>query len=275
MKSKTRVARVTKKKVPKWAIQPFNRCLNFLKEIDSLLVLSIRGIGGLRGVYALSKAIQEVDTLKCGHEDKKSEITDVKLKDMKIISQLAESETKKGFPVLITHALISLWSTLEILIDDLVVAWLSNKPELLHHDRLAKVKIRLAMFLKLSEEDRILFLAEEIKRHHGVVYKKGIEGFEEILSYLTLTGAVNVSTKQKLIELKEIRNVYIHRGGNIDHRAIEMCKWMKWKKRQKVEIDFKGYRKYYETVCKYALCLVNRMRKYFGVKAYKVGKRNE
>lgn len=251
----------------KWETIPFRHWIDFIDETNRILQLSIQGISSLQGVHDLQKAILEYDLFEESREE--TEVESKILKEAELITALAKSETKKDFPVLHAHSLIAIWGAVEALIDDIFVMWLLNKPEILNNETLVKIRIPLIKFEALDREDRMRLILEEVKREVRATYKPGILGFEQLLEYLGLSGPVDDKIKRSLIEMKQIRNILLHRGGFVDQRAIEACPWMNWRRGQKIQIDHKNYHKYFAAIHDYILCLFNRIRVHFGKAPYK------
>ena len=184
--------------------------------------------------------------------------------EIQFVAKLAKSEKDKGYPLVFAHGIITIWSAVEALIDDLFVTWLLNKPGILKSESLTKIRISLARFETLDKTDRMYFLTEEIKREIGAKYKPGIMGFENLLKHLELSGKVERNIKRTLIEMKQVRNILVHRGGYIDYRAIQACPWTNWQQGQKIKITAEDYEKYFKAVCNYIFIVLNRVRKFFG-----------
>ena len=74
----------------------------------------------------------------------------------------AELEVKEGFQRLKAQMLIGLWTGLEIMIEDLFVAWMLDFPDRLNDKIFQRIKIPLAEFCTLDGESRIRKLYESL-----------------------------------------------------------------------------------------------------------------
>ena len=128
----------------------------------------------------------------------------------------------------------------------------------------SKIKIPPAKSELLDKTDCMYFLTQEIKREIGAQYKPGIIGYENLLKYIGLSGRIKNNIKRTLIEMKQARNILIHRGGYIDCRAIEQCPWTDWQQGKQLMITHRQYDQYFRAACNYIFTIVNRVRKIYG-----------
>ena len=66
----------------------------------------------------------------------------------------ARHEVADGFQRLNSQALVALWGGLEVLIEDLFVAWIADHPECLAQEAFQKLRVSLAEFMRTDEEGR-------------------------------------------------------------------------------------------------------------------------
>lgn len=128
---------VKQPQVPKWAIEPFSQFNDQHHEADHLLHISMRGIEMVTNAPKVTELIAEIE----GSEE--AEGTKVRLESARSAAKLAKNEVERGFPVLHSQALVSMWGSLEALVKSVVVGWLANKPECFEARELSGLKVSL------------------------------------------------------------------------------------------------------------------------------------
>jgi hypothetical protein len=138
-------------------------------------------------------------------------------------ADLAQREVSNGFPVLHSQQVVSIWSSIECFVEDMLVAWLANDPEAMKSERVRKIKIPLTDFDRMSESERKYFLVSELQRDPEFARKNEIEKFESLLALAGLFGNIDAAVKRDLIELGHTRNVLLHRRGIADAKFVQAC----------------------------------------------------
>jgi hypothetical protein len=251
---------VSKKKMKNWFAEPFYRSMEYIQEIERVNKLCVAGISSLRGMDKLSEALLEAELGRQNRKATKSERNE--LQERRKISAMAKSECHEGFPILHSHALISIWGALEVLIDDLVLSILLNVPNVLNEAIFAKVKIPLAKFETLERNERMTLLVDELKRELKTAFKPAVVGFEVVLGQFGLSGQLDDNLKRTLMEMQQIRNVLVHRSGIFDEKASRTCPWMDWKIGKKVKLSGSQINIYVESVIQYMTIIAKRPREH-------------
>lgn len=173
---------------------------------------------------------------------------------------LAKEEVDSGFPLMHAHALLGLWSALEALIEDLTVAWLIAKPNILQRPAFSKIRAPVADFLQLSEEDRMSYVVTELQRDLKAELRQGVKRFETVLDAIGMGGVVSPQLGKALYEAQQVRNALAHRGGMADRRLIEACPWLDLTAGQPLTVTHAKFEYYTDAVCTYLRDLINRWR---------------
>src|SRR4051794_12162950 len=100
---------------PEWEAA-WHSFADYVEETNTILDLSMTAIAGLDGISALKKALRK---------------TDEEVADAKKIEELARHERTRGYPLLVAHSLVSLWSALEAGVARFAPDWLLAHPEAL------------------------------------------------------------------------------------------------------------------------------------------------
>lgn len=250
-------------KAPKWATAPFRRALDFTRELDRLLHMSMQGISMLRGVPQAMEVLAEVD--QEGPEARNPSA----LQDARLQAEFAQAEIHRGFPLLHAHAVISLYGAIEVLIEDVVVAWLLNDPKSLDLRPVKKVRISVVDFDRTNREERMRLVSRELFRvgnSDGEIGEaQGIDKLERVLDIFGLSGPVDRSIKTAMFELHHVRNVLVHRGARADRRLIEACPWLNLSVDDPLVVTHSMYQVYADAMMRYVVLLIRRVGAQFGV----------
>jgi hypothetical protein len=239
-----------KPKTPKWALSPFEESLESLEVLIQLVHLSMRGIAGLRGMPKLIEALAD---LKEGEKkDKEAQ----RIENAKKEAALAESEVKKGFPLLHAQAAVSLWGLIENCIINFVAHFIINRPETLKIEAFAKIKIKIGEYEVLDKNEKAYYIIELLEREIGGSFKKGTTRFEILMGHIGITVRIEDAIKRDLLELQQIRNVVTHKNSVIDRRFNESCPWLGLKVGDKIIITHADFIRYVKATDMYMANLV-------------------
>jgi len=135
-------------------------------------------------------------------------------------SRLVASARTTDFALLHAHAIMGVWGALEAGIEDLVVAWLVHRPELVADGPLANMKVVASVFEKLAREDRMRLLVSDWRRGKRFI---GVSALESMLELVNLDGGVSDLVRSNLRLMQQYRHLVAHRGGVADQRFVETC----------------------------------------------------
>jgi len=210
---------VTARKAPDWATAPFTRFLDQAERLGQILEISMRGI---MAITVIPDAIQFL--ARAGSED--SAITEAKLEKARVEAELADSEAKKGFPVLHAQAVVTLWSYLEALARSFATEWLRNRPDAIQNPVVSRLKAKIGEYEMLSAQERPSYIFDLLEQELGTNLRSGINRVETLLAPFGLSGDVPDDIQRDIFEMGQIRNVLVHRGGIADRRFVDCCPWL-------------------------------------------------
>jgi hypothetical protein len=244
---------VTERRNPEWA-EPCAYFLRYVIQVTDLVELTQKGIQVLTQIpYAVEALIEVGDTSDKSMNEKR-------LKDANQRARLAESEIKNEFPLLHNHAIMGLWGALESAVEDLAVSWMQHNPAVLEEARIAKIKIPLIEFQRMTEQDRLRFIVTELQRDLGSELKAGVTRFESLLGLLGLGGPVDKRVRDVIYETQNLRNIFAHRGGVADQRFATNCPHLRYSIGDQVKIDKQYFNYILGGLLTYSLIILNRCR---------------
>lgn len=148
--------------------------------------------------------------------------TDEEIEGDKRKAAIANREIEAGFPTLHAHALLGLWGAFERLVEDIFVALIATRPDMLEGERFTKVKLPMRAALS-SGEERANAVLYEVTRNAAAPKKLGVNQFEDLLAYVSLSGVVPENVKDSVFVAQQVRHVWAHRGGTADAQFVERC----------------------------------------------------
>jgi hypothetical protein len=236
------------------ANESLERCHEYWHESSRLLHLSMQGIHGLRGRPEIIKLLARVDhTLGTVREDNPAE-----LEEADAIASWAQKERDNGFPLLHAHTVVGMWGALEAAIEDMLVVLLCEEPERLQKEPLSKVRISIAEFEVLDQEQRMRLLLDEMQRNAGG-QKYGTDKFDGVLGRFGLSGPLDPEVKKDMRELHHVRNVIVHRASRADRRLVDGCPWMGLKIGDVVQVRHEDFERYFTALEEYFGVIIIRL----------------
>jgi len=187
---------------------PIRRLTDYIEEERDLVELSRVGIEMLRRQRPTSRSIQEAAAT----------LTRA-VSGVELVAR-AEEEASDDHPLLHGHSLVAIWGALETMAIGVVAAWLTHRPES-RSDKVSDIKVPYSMFEDLSEDERVDALVHELDQQRGA--KKGVDRFETLLAWVSLSGRTDPVLSQNLYEMQQVRNVFAHRRGIADRRFVDAC----------------------------------------------------
>lgn len=235
-------------------IWPFLRADDRLEETVNLLHLAIQGIARTTVLPELSSALEKFT----------GERSQAEKEQVSKVAELAKREVERGFPLLHAQAAISLWSILEVAVEDFAVAWLSFDRTAIQSARTRKINVPLHRFMGLDDEERLRFLVRRMQEEVDGEFSKGIGHFEPLLDSLGFGGGLEEPHRRDLVELAEMRNCIVHRGAVADRKLREACNWLNLKSNEPVIVTHDSCMRYCSATSAYLAELVYRIRFHFG-----------
>jgi hypothetical protein len=137
------------------------------------------------------------------------------------LSENLRREVDNGFPLLHANALVGLWGALEACINDLCLLWLQCMDREDLGDALKGNRVKLGEYISLDEENRWLWILDQLQRSDGAALRTGIGQFESILKPLGISPVVDEAVRTTLFRIKAMRNLYAHRAGRADAKFLK------------------------------------------------------
>ncbi|MGY4984073.1 hypothetical protein ACWCYL_44395 [Streptomyces sp. 900105755] len=227
---------------------PFMRFADYIEETGQLVEMAYTGTRALLTLHDVFGIVEEG-----------TEVPEDRLSHRRDQIQLAQRQIDSKFRLLHGHAIMGTWGSLECLIEDIVEAWMAFKPEVLHRQDFEKIKIPLAKFLSLSDDQRVRLLVSEIQRDLKLDLRSGVTKFEKLLDSVGLGGPVDPRLRDALYEFQNVRNVLAHRAGIVDQRFIEACPSYGLPIGGRLIIDQENFTRLHNAVYTYSIVLINRI----------------
>jgi hypothetical protein len=245
------------KKVPRYALAPLQRLLEYLENAKTLLKVSIRAISMVQNMPDLVEAVASVNR---GGPDWDEEGHKVTLLSIRQDAEFAKKECDTGFPLLHDFTLVGLWGAFEAAVEDVIVAILCNETDLLRADPFAKIRIPLAEFETLEREDRVRILLAELQRTLRLNHRQGVTGFEGILESVGLAGEVNPEVRKGIWEMHHTRNVIVHRRSCVDRVFVAACPELALEIGDRIIVTPDLLTRYLKSLAQYTTAIIHRMK---------------
>jgi hypothetical protein len=244
---------VTSKK-PKNPLKVF---FAYVTEIDRVLHLCMRGLSGVTARPAMMETLRSVEDIIT--DDRKSaKITRGDIAVAKREAAWAKREREFGFPVLHAHATVALWGAVEVLVEDVCIARLKRKPELLESEELGRLTIPLGRFMNLDEDERLRLVLKQVQAKHRTEPRSGPGMLEATLKAVGLGGPLDENCRKQLHELRSVRNVIAHRSWVLDQKCVAECPWLGAQVGQEFVVSHERYSGYRDAGMRYVVELRTR-----------------
>ena len=165
----------------------------------------------------------------------------------------ARAEAERGFPYLFSLAAIKIWTLLECLVDDIVLECLKDLPRCTNIDLIRSLKGPLVEFINAAPDDQAEYLANELKLAVRANLSPGVGRFENVLNPVGMGGPVDDGVRRVLLEIGEVRNIFVHRNGIADRRFVNACPWLKVKLGEPVNLSHEDFHLYHIAATSYVI----------------------
>jgi hypothetical protein len=227
---------------------PFMRFADYIEETGQLVEMAYTGTRAILSLHEVFGIVEEG-----------TEVPENRLSHRENQVKLAQRQIDSKFQLLHGHAIMGTWGSLECLVEDTVEAWMAFKPEVLHRQDFEKIKIPLAKFLSLSDDQRVRLLVSEIQRDLKLDLRSGVTKFEKLLDSVGLGGPVDPRLRDTLYEFQNVRNVLAHRAGIVDQRFIDACPSYDLPIGARLAIDQRNFTRLHNAAYTYSMVLINRI----------------
>jgi len=245
--------------IPDWAKVPFKNFIDGASDLYEIIDLTK---WGLLMSTALPKVCQNLATPGTSQEM----LNDIEQKGLK-----AQKILDNKFPIIISQAVITLWTLIESTFRDFFASWLINIPQARQSAAIRKLKFSLGEYESFTDAEKYYYILDALEDSLGTKRCPGIARFEALFDLYNLSSKIEDKVKKVLFELSQVRNVLVHRHGIVDSKIIGNCPWLNLALNEKLIIKEETYKKYNMVASYYILECGNRVRKYFGLDRYEEG----
>jgi hypothetical protein len=167
-----------------WFRASISRFVDSEEAASQVLRVTVHGVQQISKSDRIARAVDDFDRLRAELPNAPPydpEQGRAKIEQADSLAEWARAELQREFRTLAANASVSTWAALEAFVEDLVVGCLEHNPNLIEHEEFAKLKVPLAEFMALTEDERRRALVEELSKRTGVGSRAGIGRFERLL----------------------------------------------------------------------------------------------
>jgi hypothetical protein len=175
------------------------------------------------------------------------------LERARILEQFAREENAHGFPFLYSLAIVRLWSILESMADEVLIALLEETETIQMPEILRRIQGSVVEFARSPRDTQFEFLASQLRSVVQASLKPGIGRFEAVFEPLGLGGPVPDNVRRLFMEMAQLRNVIVHRSAIADKRLVASSPWLGYAVGDAIRIQAQDFRLYVRASHWYAL----------------------
>jgi hypothetical protein len=237
-----------------WVIAPVSRAILYVGEEMKISGTLVRSLVSLEGQEILLKIARE-KLLLAKEAQQAVQAIDRLLAEAPGLSQAAAELLENDYAVINSHSLISMWSAVEVAIEDTVVLVLTKEATALKI--LTDAGVKATSFGPgpiVYEDARRLFPRVERQLRE----KQSIGEF-----YVKLLNLIGINIKcdshaiSKLEEINNVRNCLMHCGGIIDTRAAQSVTALQPFVGKQIVITQARYHEYFDAVSSFLIAMLN------------------
>jgi hypothetical protein len=237
--------------------EPVRALGEFLWDTERVLALSTFAIRQLTGFGRLAEALR---TGRAALKQKDPDDVEQQISFAKGTEKLAIDEVRDGFPLLISHSVVAIWSALEAMIPKFVVQWLLMNPDVLKSEPFERIKLPVSVYQSLDREGFVSEVVQEVMQATQSALKPGIGRFEVLLEKVGLGGAVPEIMRRDLFELSQVRNLIVHQFAHVDARFAAACPWMQGTQGTRLRLTNEDFDRYRDAIRGYVKIIIERVR---------------
>jgi hypothetical protein len=182
----------------------------------------------------------------------------------------ARVESQGDHPLLHGHSLVAIWSAFEVMVGDVLDAWLMWWPP---GRALAEEVVAVPWLTGQTPEEWTAAVRQALDRKYQSTNRnprslRRVDYYEWLLRAVGL-GAdpqdAHIRLSENLWEMQQIRNVFAHRRGVADARLVRNSPTLPFKAGQQIRIDRRVWSDFLVTTVLYADMLTRRMKRALGL----------
>jgi len=229
--------------ITKYEFEPFEKIfLSRREEILRLVNVSSYALRSMEGAARLSKVLKH----DAEHVERVREIETMALR-----------EVESDFPMIHNAATVLLWGALEATFRDFLVRWLARYPAARQVPELRKIRVQVAEYESLEDEDRMRYLVQILERELAASLKPGTRRFDCLLKPFGIIPKIGDAERRDLNEMAAIRNVIVHRASIADERLLELCPWLGLRQGEVVHVSRVSFFRFLGAASNYAAAIVS------------------
>lgn len=238
------------KQIDNWLLGPVTQCVLYLGEEVVYSGLLRRGLTTMTGMLPFF-------TLADGHLKK----TGIDTEPLKRVAReylswedKAKEHIGNGFATMHRHSLVGLWCAVETAVEDSILLILEKSPQAEDLLRNAGYKVKPSPLASLNEEQlrQVFSSLERQARDRGNI----TEAWLNLLAALDVKFSLSAQNINTIAEANEVRNCILHRGGEIDERAVSKAPGLKAIVGQRIELNEQQYLGYYDALGAFTTAMI-------------------
>lgn len=229
-----------------WVVGPVGRCIAYVADETRIAGVLHRAIGVLAGMEPMLIVLRRSFVQSSVPTDGIDQL----LAHQRTLGPWAKDILDAQLHPINSHALIGLWSAVEVAVEDTLRLVLIKDSLSLAIVFEAGTKMRDKPTSPLSEEDAQR-VARAFERHARSSRPVG-HAYAYMLSALGIEVKLPDSVATTVSEINYVRNILLHRGGIVDSRVAAEAPELGLQPGSKIAVTSKTYERYYDAVGEFA-----------------------
>jgi hypothetical protein len=225
-------------RIPVWQAIPVRRAMDQLEGIMHALNLSESGIRQASKLPLLVKALQPF-----GSESAEKDANEIARSER--IAERADAEIAREFFHVRSLVVIGIWSVLETMAKDTVVAFVRNDRKFYRNDEFMRLNIQLGEYLNVPGRERAEFIVDAMEKKLNGAGRIGLGRFNILLKAVGVHVNLQPDAEKSLLELQQVRNCIAHRTGTVDRRLKEVCPWIPARLGSQLQVERADMQRYF------------------------------
>jgi len=241
--------------------EPFSRCFEDLASLNTFLDVCLSGFERAREATGWLQVNREIaEAMKRPDPFPSDESLEDAKKNAERLEAFAKREAATGHPYLYGIGVVRLWTILETMADDVALLQLKESRYNAAAEILAKLRVPVLEFVGATPNEQAELVLEELKRATRAALQDGIARFEAILSAVGLGGGIEDEVRKAIFECRQVRNLIVHRSGNVDARFLRACPWFRTRPEEPLPLQRNHFSYYLNASYAYSVEILRRRR---------------
>ena len=237
-----------------WIIEPSGNCIKYLGEEMLQVAIIQRAIINLSGMDVFFKIAKN----KLINNNKSILEIDRLIEEQKFLEKNSKRLISSSYNSINSHALVSLWSAIEVAIEDTIILIFRYGENSLYDLKKSGYSIKNFDPEKLLSE----FDARKFYRSFEGQVGKSVNGgvgsvYVHMFEVFNMNISLNTADKLMLSEINAIRNCIMHRGGVLDEKAQSQIISKRHQLNKIIVINNKLYSEYTKVINDFSVSLLD------------------